>query len=347
MSRITLSDLKKDMQRDTRRLVERAKKWQQLKPKYFGYPVGLPQLDDKVGGIEQGKLIILAGGPGSGKTSLAMQSLIHAAEFTRDNPAEVAPNTLHVFVSAEMSRLNLLQRTVTSRAGISLDALRHGQVSDEQLQQYEEQLTYLLSLPLLVVDAADPLTSEDVQIVAEGLTAEGLTLGIVAVDYLQHLNDEGANETIRLNLMLRRLSYVVQKTEASLLLLSQYSREKMKEKRKPRMEDLLGSGNLERTADAIWAIHDPESAFNSIAPGVTRKEVYVLKNRYGPAHEPGEAPFTFDFYKAQTLFVDPTVTPIDDMEYVNGLYVPRPTGARREDEEDEWASYGPTLKVVQ
>lgn len=333
MPMIRLDDLRKDMERDARKLAKRAREWHRLKPTHWGFPTGLPQLDTLVGGMTTGKLIVLAGGPGSGKTSLAMQALIAAAEHTVTHPEEMSDNTLHVFVSAEMSRVEVMQRTACSRAGINLDDLRRGLVADDQLDSYEQELTYLCGLPLLVVDSAEPFTAEDVRILVSSLLQEDLTLGVVAVDYLQQLNDEGANDTIRINGMLRKLIHVKQHSECCLLLLSQYSRGKLREKREPTMEDLLGSGNIERAADQIWAIHDPNNGFTEVAPGVVRKELFVLKNRSGRKHKPGDRPITLDFYEAQTLFVDPTELTVADMDLVNGIYLPHHQSPRSVDEE--------------
>lgn len=314
---ITADELRKQMKRDADKLARHAREWHRLKPTHWGYPTGLAQLDDLTGGLPRGEMVVLAGGPGSGKTSFAMQALISASERAIDHPEETPPDTLHVFISAEMSRAAVMQRTACSRAGVGLTDLRRGHVSEEQLDAYERELEYLCGLPMLVIDSAEPFTSEDVKQVTSALLAEGLTVGSLAVDYLQQLNDEGSNDTIRINGMLRKLLYVKQQTECALLLLSQYSRGKLKEGREPTLEDLLGSGNIERSADQVWAIHDPQTAFAEVAPGVSRKEVFVLKNRNGRR---GKA--QLDFYEAQTMFVDPTMLSVADMDIVDGLYVP-------------------------
>lgn len=326
MAIITSDELRKQMRRDADKLARRAREWHRLKPTHWGFPTGLPQLDDMTGGMVSGKLTILAGGPGSGKTSLAMQALIAAAEHTVAHPEETQPNTLHVMVSAEMSRIDVLQRTASSRANVNLDDLRRGLVDEAQLDAYEAELAYLCGLPLLVVDSAEPFTAEDVRVLAITLMDEGIPVGVLAVDYLQQLNDEGANDTIRINGMLRKLIHVTKVTDCAMLLLSQYSRGKLKEKREPTMEDLLGSGNIERAADQIWALHDPNTSFTEVAPGVIRKELFVLKNRNGRKHKPGDRPISLDFYEAQTMFIDPTTASVSDMDLVDGLYIPRRAG---------------------
>lgn len=319
--------LRKQMVDDAKRLAVRAAEWYRLKPDYWGLPTGIPTLDEMTGGMPQGEMIVLAGGPGTGKTSLATQMAIEASLSLVDKPLP-GNDAINVFISAEMTRSQIMQRVGCGWAQINQSDLRRGQITAEQLAQYQDALEYLCSLPLLIVDGHDPLTSQDVRNVTEALMNEGLQMGVVVVDYLQQLGDEGMGVE-RINQMLRTLRAVISQTGCSMLLLSQYSRAKTAATdkqgrpvhRKPSMEDLLGSGNIERGADQIWALNEPAEGAQ-LAPNVSRKHLYVLKNRNGKKHKSTDDPIDLDFYESQTLFLDPVDSSIDDADRIGGMYLP-------------------------
>lgn len=321
-SKTSSADLRKQMANDAKKLAAKAAEWYRTKPENWGLPTGVQSLDTMTGGLPQDEIIVLAGGPGAGKTSLATQMAIEASRHLIAHPLP-GNDTINVFISAEMSRAQVMQRVACAWAQVDQTDLRRGQITEQQLVDYQQALEVLCELPLLVVDSGMELfTTEDIRQIVDAITGEGLQIGMLVVDYLQQLGDEGMGVE-RINNMLRGLRRVVHRSNCSMLLLSQYAREKLKEGRKPKMEDLLGSGNIERTADQIWALHDPsEDEGAVVAPGVSRKHLFVLKNRNGKKHKPGEYPIFLDFYEAQTMFVDPTTVDVNDMDQTNGIYVP-------------------------
>lgn len=294
----------KQIRADIDRLKKTAHEWYRTKPDLWGLPTGLPALDKLTGGMPRDELVVLAGGPASGKTALAMQVVVNSAEWLKTNDQPF----INLLISAEMSRAAVYRRTACSIAGITTQDLMRGNVTEEELTRHDEALEYLYSLPLLTLDAPG-MTSEDVKNICNALIEEGLTIGTLAVDYIQQLYDDGANETLRVNQIVRNLVYCKTTTGCNLLALSQYSRAKLKEGRPPQPEDLLGSGNIERSADQIWAMHEPLVAPHEVTPGIVHKELYVLKNRNGP-----KGKVALDFIEAHTRFTDPTAAPDDEFE---------------------------------
>lgn len=322
MPHISSEGIRKQMVNDAKRLAAKAAEWYRTKPENWGLPTGIPSIDKMTGGMPQDEIIILAGPPGGGKTSLATQMAIEASLSLRDNPLP-GHDAINLFISAEMSRAQVMQRVACAWAQVDQSALRRGRITEQQLAGYQLALETLCGLPLLVADSGEELyTTEDIRLMVNALTDEGLQIGVLVVDYLQQLGDEGMGVE-RINSMLRALRRIVHRSNCSMLLLSQYTREGLKDGKKPTMETLLGSGNIERTADEIWALHDPAEGYGQVVPGVSRKHLFVLKNRNGPKHKPGDDPIDLDFYEAQTTFVDPSVTDVEDMDQVNGLYVPK------------------------
>lgn len=322
MPNVSSKHLRQDMARDAKRLAAKAAEWYRTKPENWGLPTGIPTLDGMTGGLPQDEIIILAGPPGGGKTSLATGIAIDASVALRDHPLP-GNDSINLFISAEMSRAQVMQRVACAQAQIDQSDLRRGQITAQQLETYQHSLEVLCSLPLLVADSGVELfSSEDIRLTVNAIMDEGLQIGLLVIDYLQQLGDEGMGVE-RINGMLRRLRSIVHQSNCSMLLLSQYTREGLKDGKKPTMEALLGSGNIERTADQIWALHDPSEGYGMVAPGVSRKHLFVLKNRNGKRHKPGDDPIDLDFYEAQTAFVDPTVADVEDADQVNGVYVPK------------------------
>ena len=111
-----------------------------------GVPTGLRDLDDKLGGLHQSDLIIIAGRPSMGKTSLATNIAFHAANNIQDSGRKSSV----AFFSLEMSSEQLSTRILSEQAQISSNDIRRGRISNEQFDQFLETSKNIAELPLFI-----------------------------------------------------------------------------------------------------------------------------------------------------------------------------------------------------
>lgn len=269
------------------RLKAQTEAWVKNPPKdgVHGFPTGLQNIDLKVGGIPREEIVVVAGGPGSGKTAFLTQIMENASREEGD--------AVNLIISAEMSQRQLYLRSASRAAGLDSQKVRKGQLTAQEHRRFNYALDAIISLPLLVVDTPG-ITSEDVVTMVKMFRDEGLKVGIVGVDYVQLLADEGANGNMRLTGVMQRFVQLKNDAECSLMLLSQYSRRKEWEGRNargdmvdrpPQLSDLRDSGSIEQGADQVWMFHDPippDNEVHGIPYDASVKLMYVRKNRNGP-----------------------------------------------------------------
>ena len=110
-----------------------------------GVPTGLRDLDDKLGGFHNSDLIIIAGRPSMGKTSLATNIAFNAAKHIQENGKKSS-----VAFSLEMSSEQLSTRILSEQARIGSNDIRRGRISDEQFDQFLETSKNIAELPLFI-----------------------------------------------------------------------------------------------------------------------------------------------------------------------------------------------------
>lgn len=285
-SLLTVKDIKKLMERDVTRLKNRSAQWFKEKPETWGIPTGIEHLDRLSGGLVRGEIITLAGGPGSGKTSLGLQVVEHAARWTQQDDAnkraagKTPDEFQHIIISAEMSRFGLYMRSACRIARIDSTKLRTGQVSQAELDRFFAALDDLYQLPILILDNPG-MTSSEVRNALSMLQGEGVRIGVCCVDYIQRLADQGDNVNVRVSNIMQTLGVAMSETECCMLCLSQYSRAKEREKRPPQLTDLRDSGSIEQDSYQVWALHDPDPDAKFTGNPLLKRTLYLLKNRNG------------------------------------------------------------------
>jgi replicative DNA helicase len=274
---LTSADLKRMLNDDITRLKAASEKWYLDKPKVLGFPTGLPRLDTFTGGLVMDELTVLAGDPGDGKTSLMMQAVENTGLFYMQNNMPF----VNLVVSAEMPKRLLVLRSACRMARVDSQELRRGNVTPSQLADFNKALEIVRGLPVLYLDHGG-VTSLDVVNVVNMLQDEGIELGVIAIDYIQQLYDDGA-DTQRINGIMRNITRIKMDTGAAVLALSQYSLQHNKDRRPPQLGDLLGSGNIGRAADQAWLLHTPETSEQWQGEGAKAfsKDLFVRKNRNG------------------------------------------------------------------
>lgn len=294
--------LRSQMLKNRDRLKKQTDEWRDKPPEdgVFGYRTGLQNIDIRFGGVPHEEIVVVAGGPGSGKTAFLTQVMESAARTTGDE--------VHLLISAEMSQRQLYLRSASRLAGLDSQNVRKGKLTKREKDLFDFCLDSIVELPLLVVDTPG-ITSEDVVTMVGMLRDEGLKVGMVGVDYIQQLFDEGQNNNLRVTSIMQRFMHLRNDAECSLVLLSQYSRRKEWESRNakgdavdrpPQLSDLRDSGSIEQGADQVWMLHDPlDDKVVGVPFDASAKLLYVRKNRNGPR---GKAELWY--LPTYTMFVD-------------------------------------------
>jgi len=246
-----------------------------------GLPTGFQDLDRMIHGLGSGALIIVAGRPGMGKTSFALNIATHLAVREK--------KTVGVF-SLEMGQQELALRILCSRAEIHFSRLRQGHLSQQQWTKVVQTMHEIGKSPLYIDDSASP-TILEVASKARRLRAEkGLELLIV--DYLQLMQAGGRyeNRNLEIAAITRAMKQLAKELSIPVMLLSQLSR--MPERRgsdhRPQLADLRESGAIEQDADLVAFVYRDE-VYNEEAPK-GEAEVIVAKNRNGAT---GMVPLVF------------------------------------------------------
>ncbi len=227
-----------------------------------GKTTGLTSINEKIGGLHDSDLIILAGRPGMGKTSLATNIAFNAADRLRRDladhiPAEKSVGAGVAFFSLEMSADQLATRILAEQSGISSEALRMGKISREDFQQLSYASQRLAELPLYI-DDTPALTIAALRTRARRLKRR-FDIGLIVVDYLQLLqgtgraNDNRVNEISEIS---RGLKTLAKELSLPVIALSQLSRAvESREDKRPMLSDLRESGSIEQDADMVWFVY--------------------------------------------------------------------------------------------
>ncbi len=226
-----------------------------------GKTTGLTSLNEKIGGLHDSDLVILAGRPGMGKTALATNIAFNAADRLRCDLAggitlKDSVGAGVAFFSLEMSADQLATRILAEQSGISSEALRMGRISREDFQQLSFASQRLAELPLYI-DDTPALTIGALRTRARRLKRRH-DIGLIVVDYLQLLqgsgraNDNRVNEISEIS---RGLKTLAKELAVPVIALSQLSRAvESRDDKRPMLSDLRESGSIEQDADMVWFI---------------------------------------------------------------------------------------------
>jgi replicative DNA helicase len=227
-----------------------------------GKTTGLTSINEKVGGLHDSDLIILAGRPGMGKTSLATNIAFNAADRLRRDRLdgitdEKSVGAATAFFSLEMSADQLATRILAEQSGISSEALRMGKISRDDFQALSFASQRLAELPLFI-DDTPALTIAGLRARARRLKRRH-GLGLVVVDYLQLLQGSGRatdNRVNEISEISRGLKTLAKELSVPVIALSQLSRAvEQREDKRPMLSDLRESGSIEQDADMVWFVY--------------------------------------------------------------------------------------------
>jgi replicative DNA helicase len=224
-----------------------------------GKTTGFTSINDKCGGLHDSDLIILAGRPGMGKSSLATNIAFNCADRLlrdrRDNIEKSVGAAVAMF-SLEMSSDQLATRILAEQAGIPSEALRMGKISRDDFQQLSYASQRLAELPLFI-DDTPALTIGALRTRARRLKRKH-NIGLIIVDYLQLLQGSGRSQDNRVNEISeisRGLKTLAKELQVPVIALSQLSRAvEQRDDKRPMLSDLRESGSIEQDADMVWFI---------------------------------------------------------------------------------------------
>ena len=224
-----------------------------------GKTTGLESINSKIGGMHDSDLIILAGRPGMGKSSLAMNIAYNcAARLKRDikDGIEKSVGAGVAVFSLEMSKDQLATRILAEQSGIPSEALRMGKISRDDFDQLARASQRLHDLPLYI-DDTPALTIGALRTRARRLKRRH-DIGLIVVDYLQLLQGSKRSQDNRVNEISeisRGLKTLAKELSVPVIALSQLSRAvEQREDKRPMLSDLRESGSIEQDADMVWFI---------------------------------------------------------------------------------------------
>jgi len=239
-----------------------------------GVPTGLVDLDEKTSGLQPSDMIVLAGRPAMGKTTLALNIAEHIAVDCRLPVA--------VF-SMEMPGTQLATRFISSLGRIDQQKLRTGRLGDEDWQKLTVAMGKLYEAPIFI-DETPGLNPIDLRARARRLARQCGKLGLIVVDYLQLMTStrEGDNRATELSEISRSIKSLAKELHVPIIALSQLNRSlEQRPNKRPIMSDLRESGAIEQDADIIMFIYRDE-VYNPDSPDKGSAELIIGKHRNGP-----------------------------------------------------------------
>ena len=241
-----------------------------------GITTGLDSLNGKIGGLHKSDLVIVAGRPGMGKSSLATNIAFASAQrLLRDNedgiePAKSGGAAVALF-SLEMSADQLATRILAEQSGISSENLRMGRISQSEFRSLARAAAELQTLPLYIDDTPG-LTIAALRTRSRRLKRQK-GIGMVIVDYLQLLQGSGKgsagdNRVQEISEISRGLKQLAKELDLPVVALSQLSRAvEQREDKRPQLSDLRESGSIEQDADIVLFIYREDYYLAAKQPG--------------------------------------------------------------------------------
>ncbi|NCO86832.1 MAG: replicative DNA helicase [Rhodobacterales bacterium] len=270
-----------------------------------GISTGLTDMDKKLGGLHKSDLLILAGRPSMGKTSLATNIAFNIAKAYRKgrlpDGSEGAVNGGVVgFFSLEMSAEQLAARILSEASEIPSDQIRRGDMTEGEFRKFVEAAKQLEACPLFIDDTpALPIS----QVAARARRLKRTHgLDVLFVDYLQLLRGAGRSENRvnEISEITQGLKAIAKELDIPVIALSQLSRQvENREDKRPQLSDLRESGSIEQDADVVMFVFREEYYKEREKPGDHelekmatwqaemerlhgRAEVVIGKQRHGP-----------------------------------------------------------------
>jgi replicative DNA helicase len=287
----------------------------------LGVSSGFVDLDKILGGLQKSDLIIVAGRPGTGKTSFGLSIAYNVA---------VKSHKRVVIFSLEMSAAQLVERLISQVAdamasefpgqyeSLRLDSqkLRIGDVTEDQYVILAKAMGELAQAHIFI-DESSLVTPLEIRSKARRLSAELNGLDLIIVDYMQLMNDRtrAENRVQEMANISRQLKFLARDLDVPVIAMSQLSRAvETRTDKRPQLSDLRESGSIEQDADVVIMLHREKTYYPTLEAwqrAFPNKEypeniadVIIAKHRHGPT---GEFKMFFDEKRAK--YADLAVMP--------------------------------------
>ncbi len=246
-----------------------------------GISTGYTEFDKLTAGLQGGDMVIIAGRPSMGKTTLAVNIAENAAIGSKIPTA---------IFSMEMPSQQLAFRMISSLGRVDQTHLRTGRFPDEDWSRINTAVQLMSDAPIFIDDSA-ALSPTEIRARARRLHREH-GLGLIVIDYLQLMHVPGSkeNRATEISEISRSLKALAKELDLPVIALSQLNRSvEQRTDKRPVMSDLRESGAIEQDADLIVFIYR-EEVYNQETPRKGIADITIAKQRNGPI---GEFPLTF------------------------------------------------------
>lgn len=261
--------------------VDRIDMLHQTEGSITGISTGYNEFDKLTAGLQQGDLVIIAGRPSMGKTTLAVNIAENAA---------IGSKVPTAIFSMEMPAQQLAFRMISSLGRVDQTHLRTGNFPDEDWSRINTAVQLMSDAPIYIDDTPS-LSPTEIRARARRLHREH-GLGLIVIDYLQLMQVEGTkeNRATEISEISRSLKALAKEIEVPVIALSQLNRSvEQRTDKRPVMSDLRESGAIEQDADLIVFIYR-EEVYNQDTPRKGIADIAIAKQRNGPI---GDFPLTF------------------------------------------------------
>ena len=246
-----------------------------------GIPSGYTEFDKMTAGLQPGDLVVIAGRPSMGKTTLAVNIAENAA---------IGSKVPTAIFSMEMPSQQLAFRMISSLGRVDQTHLRTGRFPDEDWSRINTAVQLMSEAPIYIDDTPG-LSPTEIRARSRRLQREH-GLGLIVVDYLQLMAVPGSkeNRATEISEISRSLKGLAKELSVPVIALSQLNRSvEQRTDKRPVMSDLRESGAIEQDADLIIFIYR-EEVYNQDTPRKGIADIAIAKQRNGPI---GDFPLTF------------------------------------------------------
>lgn len=256
---------------------ERLEEFMKMGGKLRGVATAYPELDNKLAGLQDSNLIVLAARPGIGKTTFALNIASNAA---------LKGKVPVGFFSLEMSKEELVDRLLVGQADIDAWRLKTGKLSEDDYKRLTEAMGDLSEAPIYIDDTPGASILE-MRTKARKLKAEH-DVKLIIVDYLQ-LADAGRRFDSRVqevSFVSQGLKNLARELRIPVIALSQLSRAvEQRGTKKPQLADLRESGAIEQDADVVMFLYYEDESEDLLDTSKRIVKLYIAKHRNGPTGE--------------------------------------------------------------
>ena len=276
--------------------------------KLSGLTTGFDDLDKSISGLHHSDLIIIAGRPAMGKTTLALNIAFNAANAILNGRANQQYKGAVAFFSLEMSYPQLATRILSSQSKIPSSRMREGSnLTDEDFMKMSQYADALAKVPIVIDDTSE-MSVPAIKTRARRIARQFGGLALIVIDYLQLMTAPGGkrndNRVQELSEITRSLKILAKELDVPVIALSQLSRKvEDRDDKRPILSDLRESGSIEQDADIVIFTyreeyylegHSPEQRLsgnasenilqhwrNRLDRARNKADIIVAKNRHG------------------------------------------------------------------